>query len=325
VNPPGELNKRHRRQVMSGKRQIATGIICLASLVLPACYFVQPDVCGQGYKHQPQEVLVEDKSRCFGATPESPEKLRAVNIGGRLIDDEGPFSIIKTRPLVLKGGKWGFIDDATNRVLIPPQFDAADFFSDGLAAVETDQQWGYIDNSGKVIVPFKFGSAGRFYGGLADVAINQQWGFIDKNGKVIVPLQFDEVRNYKDGVAVGVSIAGKWGFFDKNGKQLTLLEFDEIREFNEGFAPVGVNVNGSKKWGYIDKKGQEITPPKFDDARGFSEGLAAVSIAGKWGYIDSTGTMVIQPQFGFAYPFRQGVASVDSRDGKRFTINKPKP
>src|ERR1017187_4824445 len=48
-------------------------------------------------------------------------------------------------------GKYGYMDNK-GKVTVSPQFDAAQPYSDGYAAVELGNHWGYVDNSGKIII-----------------------------------------------------------------------------------------------------------------------------------------------------------------------------
>ena len=41
-------------------------------------------------------------------------------------------------------------------VIIDPQYEDADSFSQGLAAVKKDGKWGYIDMEGNTVIPFQF-------------------------------------------------------------------------------------------------------------------------------------------------------------------------
>ena len=64
--------------------------------------------------------------------------------------------------------KYGFIDKS-GKVVIEPQFDDADLFSEGLVLVEKDGKWGFIDKSGKVVIEPQFDDAEPFSEGLAKV------------------------------------------------------------------------------------------------------------------------------------------------------------
>ncbi len=50
------------------------------------------------------------------------------------------------------------------------------------AVNDINWKWGYIDNS-KLVIPFQYHNALPFHEGLAGVNLNDQWGFIDKTGK----------------------------------------------------------------------------------------------------------------------------------------------
>ena len=66
--------------------------------------------------------------------------------------------------------------------IISKKYDDAGSFSEGLAAVEINGKWGFIDHTGKEIIPLKYDDAGSFSEGLAPVKLDGKWGQIDKNG-----------------------------------------------------------------------------------------------------------------------------------------------
>lgn len=52
---------------------------------------------------------------------------------------------------------------------IKPQYEAAQAFSEGLAAVRQNGKWGYIDTTGKAVIPFQYDQAYAFHEGKAVV------------------------------------------------------------------------------------------------------------------------------------------------------------
>jgi hypothetical protein len=66
-----------------------------------------------------------------------------------------------------------------------PQFDYAADFSEGLAAVQQDGRYGYIDTAGNWVVEPTYTNAGRFSEGFARVQMENQWGFIDEKGNLM--------------------------------------------------------------------------------------------------------------------------------------------
>ena len=209
-----------------------------------------------------------------------------------------------------ENGKYGFKVKSTGEIIIAAKYGAYFHyhFCEGLAAVELNGKWGYIDKSGKEIIPLKYSFAAPFSEGLATVRLNGKWGYIDKTGKEVIPLKYDEARSFSEGLAA-VRLNGKWGYIDKTGKEVVSLKYDELYShiFHEGLTDV--KLNG--KWGYIDKTGKEIIPMRYDKAHIFSEGLAAVKLNNKWGYIDKTGKEVIPIKYNQVNEFFNGLARVE--------------
>ena len=66
-------------------------------------------------------------------------------------------------------------------------------FSEGLAGVELNGKWGFIDKTGKQVIPCKYDGVGSFEEGLALVSLNFKRGYIDKTGKQVIPCTYDDV------------------------------------------------------------------------------------------------------------------------------------
>lgn len=219
--------------------------------------------------------------------------------------------------------KEGFIDNS-EKIVIEPQFDEVNDFSEGLAAVVINGKSGFIDKTGKIVIEPQFDYVGYFKEGRAYVEIGNYFdhthGYIDKTGK-FVPENTNTSEesefyysSFSDGLAA-ILKDGMWGFVDETGNMVIEPQFpdtcfEEDPHFSEGFA--AVQIDG--KWGFIDKTGSIAIEPKFDYVFEFSEGLASVRIGDsdncKYGYIDKTGKYVITPQFGYAGNFTEGLASV---------------
>ena len=182
-------------------------------------------------------------------------------------------------------GKWGYKHNG--RVVIPAQYYDARYFSEGLANVQINDKYGFIDKTGTVVIPAKFDDAWSFREGLASVKINDKYGFIDKTGTVVIPAKFDYAVCFSEGLA-RVNINGKYGFIDKTGTMVIPVNFDEAWDFSEGLASVKIN----DKYGFIDKTGTVVIPAKFDGAGYFDNGKAQVVLNGRWFYIDRNGNEV---------------------------------
>jgi len=209
---------------------------------------------------------------------------------------------------VLKGGKWGYIDE-TGKVVVEPRFKRASYFSDGLAKVVWKDWPEYIDRTGKRITEDTYMVAGDFSDGLAlavGVDIGRELAFIDKRGNVTVRLKgkgfgLDDdfpLPRFFEGYAVFYMGSG-YGVLDKRGKVVVKPTYRHLDNFSGGRARALVDDD---KWGYIDTSGKLVIPARFDIAGSFSNGLACVAEeVGKKrfrvGYIDPSGKLTFQLGF----------------------------
>ena len=70
---------------------------------------------------------------------------------------------------------------------IPPIYCDATGFSEGLASVKRNGQWGYIDAGNETRIAFSFDYAGRFQYGQAIVQQGKLQGVINKRGEYVIP------------------------------------------------------------------------------------------------------------------------------------------
>ena len=55
-----------------------------------------------------------------------------------------------------------------------------------------------------------------FYDGLAVVELNDKFGYIDKTGREVIPLIYDNAYSFSNGLAIA-ELHGNWGYIDKQG------------------------------------------------------------------------------------------------------------
>ncbi|KXJ98055.1 MAG: KWG Leptospira [Acidobacteria bacterium OLB17] len=180
-----------------------------------------------GYFDTNLKVTIEPNFKSVGhfyfgrarATTIDNSELYIDKSGRKVFDNREGSDFQDERAFFSVNGKYGFIN-INGETIIEPQFDAANHFGEGLAAVKVKDKWGFIDAAAKFIIEPQFDETGVFSEGLASVAINGKWGFIDTTGKVVIPLQFDKWTYwFEDGVCE-VHIDGKSGYIDKSGKYI---------------------------------------------------------------------------------------------------------
>lgn len=228
--------------------------------------------------------------------------------------------------------------DRNGKTAMPVQPGSiAGYFSGGLALVQASRKVGYVDKAGKLVIPVKQGweDWAEFSDHLAPVKINGNWGFINNRGRFVIPPRFQAPITYDFKVGcidtgghmdplrfseklAAVGFGGKAGFIDWSGSFVIAPRFDAALPFSDGMARV--RMNG--KWGYVDRAGKMRVAPRFEVTGPFSEGLAPVKENGLWGYIDKDGAFALPLQFKGAGAFKAGLAVVEPPGKKLIYIDK---
>jgi hypothetical protein len=230
---------------------------------------------------------------------------------------------------VLKGGKYGFIDN-TGKMVIEPAYYSASRFSEDLAMVVVEKTKnkflvGYIDKSGKMVIEPQFEGGGLFYEGLAMIKKNKKAGVINTKGEIVIEAKFERISRFHDGLAAAVvtrdsrngTPVSDGGYIDRKGTFVIHPQFDpNLTAFTEGVA--GVRRVG-QLWSFMDRSEKTVIPPKFFMVGQMSGGMAAfLDGASKWGYMDRSGQVVIPAKFSRAGLFGDGLAAVLPEQGKKW-------
>ncbi len=68
-------------------------------------------------------------------------------------------------------------------IVVPYIYEYINDYSEGLAAASLNDKWGFLDSKGQVAIPFVFDDVlDVFEDGLALVEVDEDFGYIDKNG-----------------------------------------------------------------------------------------------------------------------------------------------
>ena len=86
-----------------------------------------------------------------------------------------PFTTLQPRQ---QDGRWGFVDD-NNVTMITYSFDEVRPFSEGLAGVRIDSEWGFVNLGGELVIPFRFDKSGVSVGD----SYKDQPAFVFTSGK----------------------------------------------------------------------------------------------------------------------------------------------
>lgn len=162
----------------------------------------------------------------------------------------------------------------------------------------------------------------RYYGvpfseGLAAVQMGDEWGYVDPRGTLVIPPRYDAALPFIDGMAV-VSLGDQFGAIDRSGQYIVTPQYDVLMPPREGMAL----ACRDDLCGFLDRKGQPVIPLRFDWAWSFSDGLAAVEVDSRYGFIDRKGNFIVPPTYAFVHPFFDGLAWVVTEDGQAGYIDR---
>ncbi len=172
-------------------------------------------------------------------------------------------------------------------------------FSGGLATVCYQEKatsklyYGYY-NTTAVVLPPVYENASRFSEGVAAVTVGGKVGVIDTTGKYIIEPTYDTAvitdkytqSPFSEGLARVTKFAYV-GVINKNGVEVNICQWNEVAPHTNGLSAA---YNG--KWGYINDKGALAVNPKYDDACNFGKTMALVGTGGVYTLIDRAGKQI---------------------------------
>jgi hypothetical protein len=111
--------------------------------------------------------------------------------------------------------------DRQGKTSILGKFQYLTNFSNGLALVEQNGKWGYINKLGEFVIPATYSHASDFSDGLATVTDGNRRFAIDPKGRLVFDASYPMLTAFKDGVASYRDCASfpcAMGYLNKAGK-----------------------------------------------------------------------------------------------------------
>jgi hypothetical protein len=204
------------------------------------------------------EFLIRPRYESMTGPLDFSEGVCPIHLAGDWVSDENP-------------ARFGYID-ATGATVIPPMFERADRFSEGIASIVKGGKVGFIDRAGKAVIEPRFDRVPgeqrlpSFSEGLAAVGVGGRYGFIDTTGRFVIEPRFVHAEGFHEGLAA-VRQDGKVGFIDREGRMVVAPRFTRAHDFDHGVARVGVTLEHPRvppdrlAWGYIRADGGFIWNP----------------------------------------------------------------
>lgn len=233
--------------------------------------------------------------------------------------------------------------DKNLKLLCSGKYQNALNFSEGLAAVQEKDKFGYIDLTGKYIIEPQYQTATSFHKGTAYVNKPDFTGFIDTTGKELVTAPKGDCVAWGNNGSHIFRIAKDYSIIDISGKILSTFNADNIKELKLG----GFLIQKGKESTFADDNLNIITKVKADSFTELPNGLIEItrqkhgfSIGGllttaiafgthsgtfgnntnlirnttKHGYLDNSGTEIIPTKNDYTGAFFNGKALVMKGD-----------
>jgi hypothetical protein len=136
-------------------------------------------------------------------------------------------------------------------------------------------------------IPENTTSISDFSQGLAKIEVNQKFGFIDTLGKAAIQPVYDKAKDFKEG-KVFVKLKDRYLWLDRFSNEIENekdLVFDYVGNYSDGYALVKV----FDEYGFIGPDSSFFKSPRFTDATPFFNQISSVSSIDSFGYVFTSG------------------------------------
>jgi len=182
----------------------------------------------------------------------------------------------------------GLKDKATGKVIMEPGYSEINEFYEGVASVQSNWGWGYIDSTGKQLVAPEYTSAANFKNGRGLLTKDSLNFLVTKLGE-LTQLGAGRVFNLNKSGYYKISKGLRSGIVDSTGKLFLPIEYHSIREINNGSCFI---ISKNRTYGFVNLADKIIIPAIYEKMHA-DRNLIRICKDKKWGYMDSTGKMIL--------------------------------
>ncbi|MEM7036340.1 MAG: WG repeat-containing protein [Bacteroidota bacterium] len=191
------------------------------------------------------------------------------------------------------------------------------FHAPGLAPVETEKGWSFIDVSGEAAIPGPFLKAWGFYYGFSAVEDETGSFHIRPDGSALYEERYAWVGNFQEGICTVCDAMGNYFHIGSDGRRVYKENHRYAGDFKDGFAAVMLK-NG--KFKHIDRDGKFIYTAEFQELGVFHKGYATARDAAGWMHIDLNGNPLYEERYLSMEPFYNGKAFSKGNSGKQLIV-----
>ncbi len=184
----------------------------------------------------------------------------------------------------------GFID-TSGKYLIPPVYDEATIFKEGLAVVSKNDSVFFINKENQNVFNAFYNDAFTFVNGNAPVNINTQWFLINRQGQRSAG-PFEDLSEQSENIYI-VKVNNKYGAMDVYGNSIIPAQYDRLGDFKNGFA---YYLNNGL-YGFVNKNGL-ASKANYQWISDFDENkIAIIKLNNLFGLVNENDSIILQPQY----------------------------
>lgn len=176
--------------------------------------------------------------------------------------------------------------------VIPAEYESVGFFRDGLAWVEKNGRYGYVNKANELVIDFRYTGANDFEKGRAIVEIDDKYGIIDRSGELIFPVVYNDLGQFSEDL-IYAQKDSLYGYIDQQGFQRIKPEFTEAFSFAGGRAKVKVGELDA----FIDPYGSYMVPPLYEEVEFFNDSILTFTDGEFMGLMNRRGQIIAQPVY----------------------------
>lgn len=179
------------------------------------------------------------------------------------------------------------------------------FKGNGLAPVQDENGWFFINPQGETMILGPFKKAWGFYCGLSAVENELGCYHITETGIPTYSRRYSWCGNYQEDKCAVREQKGNYFHIRKDGNRLYETNYRYVGDYKDGLACVMLQ-NG--KFKHIDEKGAFIYENEFLDLGVYHKGYAAARDDEGWVHIDLNGKPLYKKRYEAIEPFYNGFA-----------------
>jgi hypothetical protein len=194
---------------------------------------------------------------------------------------------------------------------------ALKFHAPGLAPVEDETGWFFIDENGKNAFPGRFKKAWGFYHNRSAVEDGSGWYHIEPNGMPAYQNRYSWCGNFQENRCAVRDSNACYFHIHPDGNRLYHDNYRYAGDFKDGLAAVML-PNG--KFKHINSAGKFIYTAEFTDLGVYHKGYATARDENGWFHIDIQGLPIYQERYAMLEPFYNGQAWAEDFDGQKLLV-----